>query len=383
MNARRNHLASKLAETKDEHFEWIWDEAPLAVQADETVTDLYQGTPSSKWLDKWRPGFVPWLKNNSPIFWIFGKPASGKSTLMKFISANERCSQILNSASGREWHLINFFFDYRLHKNEANSMEGMFKSLLSQLIDQSPAISHHIASSDFGKSLRLPFHEAPLNELRNAILSAITSTECHVCMFVDGLDEFEASYRPLVVYLKSLADGERVKICLASQPELQLQHALKDVPSIAMQDYNESTIAAYVRDSLTEYAESLPEASLQRLTDEIVRNSSGVILWSQLVCADVVEGMLAYETKTELLNRISSFPSGLNEVYDRLFERMDSRYFAETALILYLVNASMYARSTSQSCRECWNDSPNSLVYYHILYNTFLGKVLSAVSTPV
>lgn len=34
--------------------------------------------------------FVPWLRSDSKLFWISGKPASGKSTLMKYIISNPK-----------------------------------------------------------------------------------------------------------------------------------------------------------------------------------------------------------------------------------------------------------------------------------------------------
>jgi len=333
MNAKRNRLAAKLAETKAEHFEWIWDVRVPGLGNDEDIIDPTRAI----WSRKDPPGFVSWLASESPIFWISGKPASGKSTLMKFISGKKRCVEILESATGRQWHTIDFFFDYRLHKLEANTVEGMFKSLLSQLIERSSAISQHIASSSFGRSLHVPYHEVSLDELRKEIGSAIASTDCHVCIFVDGLDEFEGSFRVLIGYLKSLADGERVKICLAIRPEVELKHALTATPSIRMQDYNISSIRAYVKDSLLQYAHYLPEAIFQRLIDRIGQDSDGVILWSQLVCGDVVQGMLGHETDIELHERISTFPEELHEVYERLFQQMDPRFIPEAVLILHLV----------------------------------------------
>jgi len=232
-----------------------------------------------------------------------------------------------------------FFFDYRLHKHEANTVEGTFKSLLSQLVERSPAISEHIASSRLGHSLRAPFCEAPVDNLRDATKLAIASTDCRVCIFVDGLDEFEGSFRLLTGNLKGLADGVRVKICLASRPEIELKHALAAAPSIRMQDYNTITVRAYVKDSLSGCAHYLPRGTLQRLIDRISDDSHGVILWSQLVCGDVVKGMLGCETESELRERVSTFPEELHEVYDRLFQQMDPRFITEAALILYLVES--------------------------------------------
>ena len=115
----------------------------------------------------------------------------------------------------------------------------------------------------------MPFHEMPLDELRNETGSATASTDCRVCIFVDDLDEFEGPFRLLIGYLKSLADGERVKICLGSRPEVELKHTLTATPSIRMQEYNISTIRAYVKDDFSNYAHCLPDVTLQRMIDKI------------------------------------------------------------------------------------------------------------------
>ena len=55
----------------------------------------YPGT--HEWLFDERLGFAPWLagKDQRPVFWIYGKPGSGKSTLMKFAMDHPESRKLL------------------------------------------------------------------------------------------------------------------------------------------------------------------------------------------------------------------------------------------------------------------------------------------------
>lgn len=64
---------------------------------------------------QWRywDSFVDWLKSDLPVYWITGKPGSGKSTLMKFLISDSRTLAAL-----KEWRkdaiiITHFFLETR------------------------------------------------------------------------------------------------------------------------------------------------------------------------------------------------------------------------------------------------------------------------------
>ena len=57
-------------------FHWLFDPAVVSFQ---------------HWLNSKEPG-------STPIYWIQGKPRSGKSTLIKFAIRNKRLAEILNAS---------------------------------------------------------------------------------------------------------------------------------------------------------------------------------------------------------------------------------------------------------------------------------------------
>ena len=331
MNTRRNHLAKVRAK----HLEWIW---ARDIPSEEPFADEYEYLMSDYYCDNYDPKFVEWLLSEESFFWISGKPASGKSTLMKYISGHPRCAELLQQATGRQWLTVHFFFDFRAHKGTANTIEGMLRSLLCQLIRNSSTIAGYIGNMSFWQFADLKYNDLSQDQLQVALTSSIANTDNRVCIFVDGLDEFEESYYDLVEALQLLGHGKRVKICLASRPEPAIAHSLRGVPSIKMQDYNRGTIRAYTEDCLSNCAHYLDGSqNLLMLVDHIVKESHGVILWSQLVCRDVREGMLAFETVEELLARIVDQTAELDQIYDRIFRKIDPRSKSESLTLLYLI----------------------------------------------
>lgn len=363
MNLRRN----KLTDVRAKHLEWIWAVHHLMGEASpnvsegnpkhgdnedfgtiETCTDRIsegQTYPENMRtchdVNQQQSGFVEWLRSEQSLFWISGKPASGKSTLMKYVSEHPLCSKLLKEGTGEEWLPIHFFFDFRAHKDMANSFVGMMRSLMYQLVSCSTLISKYVAGTTFGQLVDVQFNDAAYDHLRNIIASSIIKTGSRVCIFLDGLDEFEGDLAHLIACIYALADLRGVKICLASRPEPILQHAFRHVPGIIMQHYNLRTIKDYTTGSLTEYAGYLSAPHLlQRLVGQIVNQSDGVILWTQFVCSDVVNGLLAHETFEELKARIASYPDDLDEVYERLIKKTDPRFQSEIVMVLYLLEKS-------------------------------------------
>ncbi|KAK3690388.1 hypothetical protein B0T22DRAFT_499792 [Podospora appendiculata] len=80
------------------------------------------------------PKFTSWLQGSSNLFWIHGKPGSGKSTLMKYIFRNQQTWELLhNWASGSMEIRAGFFFHFR-GTSLQKSFEGVLKSLIIQIL---------------------------------------------------------------------------------------------------------------------------------------------------------------------------------------------------------------------------------------------------------
>lgn len=71
-------------------------------------------------------GFPQWLRNGQEIYWISGKPGSGKSTLMKFIHNDARTFELLHQWQSGAYQIIaSVLFHYR-----GSSIQKLFEGLL-------------------------------------------------------------------------------------------------------------------------------------------------------------------------------------------------------------------------------------------------------------
>lgn len=87
--------------------------------------------------------FQKWLQTGSGIFHIAGKPGSGKSTLMKYLSTNDITEGMLQKwAAAHEKRLaVSKFFLWKLGRTEQKTMHGLQRSLLYDLVREYPDLA--------------------------------------------------------------------------------------------------------------------------------------------------------------------------------------------------------------------------------------------------
>ncbi|KAM0559926.1 hypothetical protein ACHAPJ_003876 [Fusarium lateritium] len=172
MNSRMNHISRNYPRT----FSWVFD-------AHKSFLSEFTFSRDPPKFDD----LPTWLESESKLFWVSGKPASGKSSLMKFIAFDARTSKHL-----KVWHpdfrIITHFFwkpGQALQKN----VEGMAFSLLYQVLAGKPDLAQQLweAQRDI-RHKRAPSDWA-LNELTEALCWALGASDEAFCIFLDGLDE--------------------------------------------------------------------------------------------------------------------------------------------------------------------------------------------------
>ena len=90
------------------------------------------------------PGFITWLREGRQVYWIRGKPGSGKSTLMKFLFEDQRTRDCIRSASTcRDHMMVDFYFHDRgsaLQESFSGLLRGILFQLLSHFQELIPSI---------------------------------------------------------------------------------------------------------------------------------------------------------------------------------------------------------------------------------------------------
>ena len=262
------------------------------------------------------------LHKHHGLFWIKGKPGAGKSTLMK-------CARQYGEDTHKDL-TISFFFSAgggALQK----SAEGMYRSLLYQLLDAIPRLA-----PAFGNPRRRPpKHSWPVAELETMLEKTVQALGSNaVTCYIDALDECDdAEARKMIEHFETLgrcavkADTEfRVLLSSRHYPRIFLDDCLE--LNLENQEGHEADIAEYIRSKL-----KIGKGSLAlEIQDEIQTRACGVFLWVVLVIR-ILNEHDARGKRHLLKQRLAAIPAGLSELFEELLQR-DAHDADETLLTL-------------------------------------------------
>jgi NACHT domain len=305
----------RILEAYHKTFEWLFD------------------NPSGK--QKPWTNFRKWLSGNDQLYWITGKPGSGKSTLMKFLYHDPRTSQQLRAWAGDKPLIVATFFFWNSGGIMQMSEVGLLRSLLFDILYQCPDLIP-AAFPDRWEIYRL-FGEdkSPLDQFELHRALKLAAQQCtlsrRLCLFIDGLDEFEGDHNSLVDIVKDIKSVSNVKFCVSSRPWPIFEETFKSGPSLTLQDLTFPDIQLYVtgkcasNSGFRDLQEEDPKFA-HKLVLEITSKSSGVFLWVRLVVHSLLKGLMDGDRLSDLWKRLYDFPPQLEELFLKMLQSIDECY---------------------------------------------------------
>lgn len=305
-----------------------------------------------------------WLESDDQIYWITGKMGSGKSTLMKYISQElpassaagieRRCTpHLLRWAQDRPLFIATFYF--WAGSNEGTriqtSVEGLYRTLLTQILEAYPESAPRVSPRRWENLCLFNTKSKPpgIPELKVMLSKAIeyVSSVAKVCLFIDGLDEFEGEnddLQGMITWFKVMVETSPVKVCLASRPWRVFEDALQDRPHLLMENLNSQDIQQYVwmrfhGDSNFAAKKKMEADFCNQLLDEIVTKAEGVFLWVDLVCTGLLQAMSRGDLISDLRKILSSLPVQMEKLYGYILETLDSDLKDHAAKYFLLLQA--------------------------------------------
>ncbi|KAL9023859.1 MAG: hypothetical protein Q9196_006926, partial [Gyalolechia fulgens] len=314
MKLRMNDVSSSHPDT----FEWMFDH-----------------TTERPW-----NSFTEWLRANNRIYWVHGKPGSGKTTLMKFLANDTRTKDLLGQRSPNQKIIIATFYFWLSGSKLQRSLRGFLCSLLYQFMVENRSLFDFLCVDKTILAKR-GMHDWSEPELQKLLVQSIDLLSGPICIFVDGLDEFDQDddVDNLINLIETLSSLNEVKICVSSRPENHIAKRLSKYSQVRLQDLTAADIELFIRDSLNGARTScsptaVDEERLDSIVEVMTKKADGVFLWVHYALSSLIRGMRNEDDFEDLLDRMEQLPSGMSQLYSQMWNRLNEdqqRYRDEAA----------------------------------------------------
>ncbi len=292
--------------------------------------------------------FVAYLEDDgySAPYWINGKAGAGKSSLMKFIVNDQRTRLALRRWAGTDTLLTPSFFFWNLGTPLQKSYTGLLRSLLRMILEAYPELLPAVFPAlweDWSASDE--DIEPTYIEVRTAfkLLLARSSDFLKLCIFIDGVDEYEGDHKEMSSFLRSLP-SRQVKVVVSSRPITECVHTFKGCPTLRVPDLTTGDISIYITETLcqhetmVEFAKRHPEKATN-LVREITSKASGVFLWVTITIRQLIDGLQSGDYVSDLQGKLRALPPDLKGLYGRMMDKMQVTHQAQAAEIFQLLRA--------------------------------------------
>jgi hypothetical protein len=253
--------------------------------------------------------------SNHGVLWIKGKAGGGKSTLMSFLHDHHH-----QNDSGEM--IVSFFFNARSSERLVTTTEGMYRSILYQLLHQLPRLKGSLPQIQIPRSKE----DWPIERLEHAFRAIVLglSMDERVTCFVDALDECNtedvrnAIERFEEVSESATSKNQEFRVCFSSRyyPQITMRH--NEELRLDLQPGHMQDISRYIGNKLV-----VPKRAKLELSLKIYDRCSGVFLWVVLVVKQLREKSDTGSTLSQLLAILESIPAELQELFADVVDKPD------------------------------------------------------------
>ncbi|KAH6842443.1 hypothetical protein B0I37DRAFT_447917 [Chaetomium sp. MPI-CAGE-AT-0009] len=319
-------------------FDWVLEE-PRQSEGDD---------PQPLW-----SSFPDWLKEDCEnIYWITGKPGSGKSTLMKHLVVQPATLSHLEEWAGDNRVLTAMFCSWDAGNDLQKSQTGFLRTLLYQIVKQAPEIAPRLFPGRW--AMQKIFGSASLEHLppwsweelfeSAGALTTLPGRDFNLAIFVDGLDEFTGDHTRVIDLVRKFHSQPGIKVCVSSRPWNDFRDAFVSCPQLKMEILTEGDLRTFVQGvshanvAFMELKEAYP-AEAESLLANVVERACGVFLWVSLVMKMLLKSLTDGSTLTHLEHLVDSLPEDLSKLYERLWRRVKASYQRSGSRLLLLFRA--------------------------------------------
>lgn len=282
--------------------------------------------------------FISWLKSDERLFWITGKPGSGKSTLVKFLISSPRTWAALDRWKPGCQAASHFF--WKPGTNFQKNVKGLLSSLLHQVLLLDKSLIETVLDKDPNISDKDCYTDWEAHKLKSLLMSVLESRVRPLCIFIDGLDEVSGADSPadVLMVIDAIKCLPLVKVCVSSRPDPRFRLYLNGCPCIQLHELTAEDMREFSERSLAGLLESSDFGV--DFVEILVAKAQGVFLWLSLALKDLRDGLTSQDTQSELLHRLEELPEDLSTMFAEMWSRVNgdsSKYRRKAALYLNLM----------------------------------------------
>ena len=333
-----------ILEAHKKTFEWIFKQPSrksLHKSSKYPFNDGDRDIDELKWVN-----FAEWLRCPESLYWITGKPGSGKSTLMKFLYNDQRTKRYLENWSGNRSLIMSGFFFWNSGTTIQMSRMGLLRTLLFDILQDRPSLVPEAFPKRWDAYDLFGEDPSPMtwSELTKALEIVVSNSSAHYAFFIDGLDEFDGDTTEMSEFILRLSTFKGVKICAASRPWPVFEDTFSQRPRLRVETLTNSDIRLFVSEKLNSHIRfremsKLMTESSRELIFEITDKAQGVFLWVRIVVQSLLEGFRDGDSLESLHQRLHGLPSDLEELFKKILDHLNPKYFKEASELFQLVAA--------------------------------------------
>lgn len=331
------HRYETILRSHDKTFKWVYED-PLHFE--------------KPW-----DNFKSWLSESSEVYWMQGKAASGKSTLFRHIWDNQNTWNCLKDWAADSELIAGAFYFWNSGVPEQRSYTGLLRSLLYEILTKRKDLIPEVLGDEWELKSSHVAHDMQLTQITwtsgrlqaaFAHLVRLTNKDFRLCLFIDGLDEYDGSAGDIAEYISGLSkQSPFTKFCVSSRPWPVFDSFFHKSPGLKLQDLTKDDIRAYVTDLLgknpqMQALQNEEPESTTALIEEVVEKSAGVFLWVELVVKSLISGLRDGDEISHLRDRLARLPPDLERLYEHMYSNIEPAYKQESSKMFQIFRANGY-----------------------------------------
>ncbi|CAM1508100.1 Fc.00g049480.m01.CDS01 [Cosmosporella sp. VM-42] len=365
-------LSSKEAITSSYIYQQFMSTLVLHSQSrEESIESAYQDTFGWVWSNQ-DSSILSWLVSDHPLFWISGRPGSGKSTLMRYLWNHQQLSNVLAKGSTKIPRIKSAFFFHHRGTYEQKSFEGMLHSILFRILGEEPRLIN-ILLPDFERlppdqrvhrTWTLPMLMKAYNDILSQDLLKV-----EIFLFLDALDEYDGPSQAIVDFIRSSVANSakastRLKICFSSREWSAFVESFSDGPGFKIHEHTDLDVRNYISSRLSKDLSLArrPNSAdfrideIRQLESVLAARANGVFIWVRAVIDEVSRDFSRGVPTKDLIKHAEDLPDDLDLLYTDSISRIPQRYRMESYILFETIlrwEASTIPIDSLQSIMAC------------------------------